>query len=78
MRSTSKRSFFSRAGALLLAAMAVCAMPAQAAGKPRVMVLTDIENEPDDAMSLVRFLVYANHYSRVARPDSGPCTSSWR
>jgi len=30
--------------------------------KPRVMVLTDIENEPDDALSLVRFLVYANHY----------------
>ena len=30
--------------------------------KPRVFVLTDIENEPDDAMSMVRFLVYANHY----------------
>lgn len=30
--------------------------------KPRVFVLTDIENEPDDAMSLVRFLVYANNF----------------
>ncbi|MCA9197601.1 MAG: DUF1593 domain-containing protein [Planctomycetales bacterium] len=30
--------------------------------KPRVFVLTDIENEPDDAMSLVRFLTYANHF----------------
>lgn len=30
--------------------------------KPRVFVLTDIENEPDDAQSLVRFLVYANQY----------------
>ena len=30
--------------------------------KPRVVVLTDIENEPDDAMSLVRFLVYANQW----------------
>lgn len=30
--------------------------------KPRVFVLTDIENEPDDAMSMVRFLVYANNY----------------
>jgi len=30
--------------------------------KPRVVVLTDIENEPDDAMSMVRFLVYANHF----------------
>jgi hypothetical protein len=28
--------------------------------KHRVLVLTDIENEPDDAMSLVRFLTYAN------------------
>ena len=30
--------------------------------KTRVFVLTDIENEPDDAMSLVRFLVYANQW----------------
>lgn len=47
---------------LLLACFAIAAPVAQAADKPRVMVLTDIENEPDDAMSLVRFLVYANHY----------------
>jgi hypothetical protein len=33
-----------------------------AAEKPRVFVLTDIENEPDDAMSMVRFLVYSNHW----------------
>lgn len=32
------------------------------ADKPRVLVLTDIENEPDDAMSMVRFLTYANHF----------------
>jgi hypothetical protein len=30
--------------------------------KIRVFVLTDIENEPDDAMSLVRFLTYSNHW----------------
>lgn len=30
--------------------------------RPRVVVLTDIENEPDDAQSMVRFLVYSNHY----------------
>lgn len=30
--------------------------------KPRVIVLTDITNEPDDQESLVRFLVYANEY----------------
>ncbi len=30
--------------------------------KARIIVLTDIENEPDDAMSLVRFLTYANQW----------------
>ena len=37
------------------------ALPAQEE-KPRVYVLTDISNEPDDEESLVRFLVYANEY----------------
>lgn len=30
--------------------------------KPRVLALTDIANEPDDQMSLVRLLVYSNEY----------------
>jgi hypothetical protein len=30
--------------------------------RSRVFVLTDIANEPDDQMSLVRFLVYSNEY----------------
>ena len=30
--------------------------------RPRVVVLTDIANEPDDQMSLVRFLVYSNQW----------------
>jgi Protein of unknown function (DUF1593) len=30
--------------------------------KRRVVVMTDIANEPDDQMSMVRFLVYANQY----------------
>jgi len=30
--------------------------------RPRVIVLTDITNEPDDEESMVRFLVYANEY----------------
>ena len=30
--------------------------------KPRVIVLTDIENEPDDAMSMVRFLTYSHQW----------------
>jgi hypothetical protein len=31
--------------------------------KPRIVVLTDIANEPDDQMSLVRFLVYSNEFA---------------
>ena len=31
-------------------------------GKPRVFVLTDIGNEPDDQMSLTRFLLYCNDF----------------
>lgn len=30
--------------------------------KPRVFVLTDMSNEPDDEESMVRFLVYSNEY----------------
>jgi len=50
--------------ALALALLLVGASLARAAGadKPRVLVLTDIENEPDDTMSMVRFLTYANHF----------------
>lgn len=33
-----------------------------AATKHRIIVLTDIENEPDDAMSLIRFLTYSNQW----------------
>lgn len=31
-------------------------------GKDRVIVLTDIENEPDDTQSMIRFLTYSNHW----------------
>ncbi len=47
---------------LLLIMLAACGGRALAAEKPRVFVLTDIENEPDDAMSMVRFLVYSNQW----------------
>jgi len=46
--------FILTSGSLLLAS--------QNLEKPRVIVLTDIENEPDDAQSLVRFLTYSNHF----------------
>ncbi len=48
---------------LLVAVFAACQTFASApAEKPRVIVLTDIENEPDDAQSLVRFLTYSNQF----------------
>ena len=57
--------------------------PPVTAPKPRVIFLTDVENEPDDAMSLVRFLGYSNHLdaeglvaiTSVHRPDR---TAAWR
>ena len=47
---------------LCVAIIAVVCPHAAAAEKPRVLVLTDIENEPDDAMSMVRFLTYTNQW----------------
>lgn len=47
----------------LLLILLACGLPLLAGpAKPRLLVLTDIEAEPDDAMSLVRCLVYANQY----------------
>ena len=48
---------------LLFAFTFVGILSSEATGdKIRVFVLTDIENEPDDAQSLVRFLVYSNQW----------------
>lgn len=46
----------------LISLLAGLAAATAVAAKPRVFVLTDIENEPDDAMSMVRFLTYANAF----------------
>ncbi len=35
---------------------------AQSVEKPRLLVLTDIENEPDDAESMVRLMLYSNMF----------------
>ncbi|KAF2791764.1 DUF1593-domain-containing protein [Melanomma pulvis-pyrius CBS 109.77] len=42
--------------------------------KPRIFVMTDMSNEPDDQMSLVRFLTYSNEFE-----VEGLCgtTSTW-
>ncbi|KAI3393168.1 hypothetical protein diail_4656 [Diaporthe ilicicola] len=43
--------------------------------KSRVFVMTDISNEPDDQMSLVRFLTYANELDIV---NIAVVTSTWK
>jgi hypothetical protein len=43
-----------------LSALAAHAAPTAPAIKPRVFILTDVENEPDDTQSLVRLMLYAN------------------
>lgn len=59
MKKTHKTVFY-----ILVSFLCLCTLNAQASSdeKLRVIVLTDIENEPDDAMSLVRFLTYANQW----------------
>ena len=51
--------------------------------KNRVVVLTDIENEPDDAQSMVRFLLYSNHFDiegliATTSTHLRDTTSEWR
>ncbi|TWT97630.1 hypothetical protein Pla108_17820 [Botrimarina colliarenosi] len=52
----------STARLLAVAFLALAASAEANETKRRVFVLTDIENEPDDAQSLVRFLTYANQF----------------
>ena len=44
-------------------------------GRPRVIVLSDIGNEPDDQMSVVRFLLYGNQFDVEALVAT---TSTWQ
>ena len=45
---------------LLLTSLIASDVFAQTGKKPRVLVLTDIEADPDDTQSLIRFLLYSN------------------
>src|SRR5262249_37630311 len=45
------------------------------AGKPRIVVLSDMGNEPDDQMSFVRLLLYANELDIEALVAT---TSTWQ
>ncbi|KAH8890647.1 cellulose-binding protein [Thozetella sp. PMI_491] len=42
--------------------------------KPRVFIISDISNEPDDAESLVRYLLYSNEFDTRGLVA---CTSTW-
>ena len=44
-------------------------------GRPRVIIISDIGNEPDDQMSLVRFLMYSNEFDIEALIAA---TSTWQ
>ena len=46
----------------LVLALLVLLVPAALSGKTRLVVLTDITNEPDDEQSMVRLLSYANEF----------------
>lgn len=68
-----------RLALLLLAGLAATGAVAQPATDPwvaknRVLVITDIANEPDDQMSMVRFLVYSNEFDIEGLVAS---TSTW-
>ncbi len=58
---------------IAIAAMALAASPAMA--NQRLVVLTDIGNEPDDQMSLVRLLLYSNEIDVEALVAT---TSTWQ
>jgi hypothetical protein len=45
------------------------------AGKPRVVIISDIGNEPDDQMSFVRLLLYSNEFDIEAMIAT---TSTWQ
>ena len=78
-------------GALMMVAcLSVCVISSAGAEprfesvpKPRLFVLTDIENEPDDAMSMVRLLTYSNEMDIEAMVATTSCwqrteTAEWR
>lgn len=79
MRVVAGFTVIPRVAAVLLAAILLGALPFRAApqepAKQRVIVLTDIGNEPDDAESFVRFLLYTNEFDVEALVAT---TSTWQ
>ncbi|MGF1586076.1 MAG: nucleoside hydrolase-like domain-containing protein [Bacteroidales bacterium] len=70
---------------LIFLALIVWCFPAHPANtdRHRIIVLTDIENEPDDAQSLIRFMLYSNQWDTEAIIATTSCwmrdrTAAWR
>jgi hypothetical protein len=64
---TIRRLLATAAAALVAATIGHAAPPASTyvdpyVARPRIVVLTDIANEPDDQMSMIRFLLYSNQW----------------
>ena len=59
---------------IMLAAIVLTSAARAEPQRPRVVVLTDITNEPDDEESLVRFLVSSSDYEVEAMIAT---TSTW-
>ena len=73
---TSLPAIFAMASSLLLAAQTLPSTHVDDfRGKPRVVVISDIGNEPDDQMSFVRFLLYSNEFDVEAMIAT---TSTWQ
>ena len=56
------RRLFTLAFIFISATIVCCTAAAQTIEKLRVLVLTDIEADPDDTQSLIRFLLYSNQW----------------
>ena len=83
-RGLRRRGLFSGAWTIVLALLTPSSAPAQPlppahvdnfTGHPRVVVISDIGNEPDDQMSFVRFLLYSNEFDVEATIAA---TSTWQ
>jgi hypothetical protein len=61
-RSTRRRIAIALSATLLASTAAPAAPPPAEEARPRVLLISDIGNEPDDSESFVRFLLYANHF----------------
>lgn len=75
-RRISAATALATLAAALTSAAAATEPPAPPAEqRPRVIVLTDIGNEPDDSESLVRFLLYSNEFDVAGLVAT---TSTWQ